>query len=175
VPFCPPPPSAPCIPTRFHKHSSQFVEPLGVGPLGWGRRHGVTWRPGGWPCLERFVTPTVTPVLLLGAPQTLSAETLMQTRRCAWPTAVSVPDRPASPSAHSLHVPRCQNEITPKPETKNNVMQTLEVSACVHLFLHVWCNPLNSCVTETVHRMRHDPSVWHRRIEKCVPKIILAS
>jgi hypothetical protein len=32
-----------------------------------------------------------------------------------------------------------------------------------------------SCVTETVHQTRYCRFVWHRRIEKCIPKLILAS
>jgi hypothetical protein len=32
-----------------------------------------------------------------------------------------------------------------------------------------------SCVTETIHQMRYCRFVWHRRIGKCVPKLILAS
>jgi hypothetical protein len=32
-----------------------------------------------------------------------------------------------------------------------------------------------SCVTETVHQTRYCRFVWHRRIGKCIPKLILAS
>jgi hypothetical protein len=55
-------------------------------------------------------------------------------------------------------------------------MSTAFSDACIHTFLHVWCNPVkSSCVTETVRQTRYCRSVWHRRIEKCIPKLILVS
>jgi hypothetical protein len=64
---------------------------------------------------------------------------------------------------------------------KNNVFEVLEMSttfsdAYIHSFPHVWCNPVkSSCVTETVHQTRYCRFVSHRRIEKCISKLILAS
>jgi hypothetical protein len=48
--------------------------------------------------------------------------------------------------------------------------------ACIHSFPHVWCNLVkSSCVTVTVHQTRYCRFVWLRRIEKCIPSLILAS
>jgi hypothetical protein len=55
-------------------------------------------------------------------------------------------------------------------------MSTAFSDACIHSFPNVWCNPAKrSCFTETVHRTRYCRFVWHRRIGKCIPKLILAS
>jgi hypothetical protein len=54
-------------------------------------------------------------------------------------------------------------------------MSTAFKDACIHSFPHVWCNPVkSSCVAETVHQTRYCLFVWHRRIGKCIPKLILA-
>jgi hypothetical protein len=48
--------------------------------------------------------------------------------------------------------------------------------ACIHSFPHVWCNlAKSSCVTEMVPQTRYCRFVWHRRIGKCIPKLILAN
>jgi hypothetical protein len=66
-------------------------------------------------------------------------------------------------------------------KTKNNVILLLEMStafsdAFIHSFPHDWCNPVkSSCVAETVHQTRYCRFVWHGKIGKCVPKLILAS
>jgi hypothetical protein len=55
-------------------------------------------------------------------------------------------------------------------------MSTAFSNACIHSFPHVWYNPVkSSCVTETVHQTKYCRFVWHRRIGKCIPKLILAS
>jgi hypothetical protein len=55
-------------------------------------------------------------------------------------------------------------------------MSTAFSDACFHCSSHVWCNPVkSSCVTETVRQTRHCQFVWHRKIGKCVPKLILTS
>jgi hypothetical protein len=55
-------------------------------------------------------------------------------------------------------------------------MSTAFSDACIHSFPHVWCNPVkSSCVKETVHQTRYCRFVWHSRIGKCIPKLILES
>jgi hypothetical protein len=55
-------------------------------------------------------------------------------------------------------------------------MSTASSDTYIHSFPHVWCNPVkSSCVTETVHQTRYCRFAWHRRIGKCMPKLILAS
>jgi hypothetical protein len=80
--------------------------------------------------------------------------------------------------AHAL---LSKNKLHWSQKTKNNVMLYVgnvhRVQRCVHsLFPHVWWNPVKSfCVTETVHQTRYCRFVRHRRIGKCIPKLILAS
>jgi hypothetical protein len=50
-------------------------------------------------------------------------------------------------------------------------MSTAFSDAYIHSFPHVWCNP----VKKPVHQTRYFCSVWHRRIGKCNPKLILGS
>jgi hypothetical protein len=48
------------------------------------------------------------------------------------------------------------------------------VQRCIHSFPHVWYNPVkSSCVTETFHQKRYCRFVWHRKIGKCIPKLIM--
>jgi hypothetical protein len=55
-------------------------------------------------------------------------------------------------------------------------MSTAFSDASIHSFPHILCFPVKSfCVTETVHQTRYCRYVWHRRIWKCIPKLILAS
>jgi hypothetical protein len=68
-----------------------------------------------------------------------------------------------------------------KSENKKQCFLVLEMStmfsdARIHSFSYVWCNPVKSfCVMEMVHHTRYCQFVWHRRIGKCVPKLILVS
>jgi hypothetical protein len=80
------------------------------------------------------------------------------------------------------HVVFVKKYITLKAENKKTMLYlVLETStavsdACIHSFTHVWCNPVkSSCVMETVHQTGYCRFVWHRRIGKCIPKLILAS
>jgi hypothetical protein len=48
--------------------------------------------------------------------------------------------------------------------------------ASIHPFSRVRCNAVNiSCVMGTVHQTKDCRFVWHRRIGKCDPKLIMAS
>jgi hypothetical protein len=55
-------------------------------------------------------------------------------------------------------------------------MSTAFSDAFINSFSHVWCNPVKSSyVTETVLQTRYCRFVWHKRIGKCIPKLILTS
>jgi hypothetical protein len=55
-------------------------------------------------------------------------------------------------------------------------MSTAFSDACIHYFPRVLCNLVKSfCVIETAHQTIHWRFVWHRRVGKCIPKLILAS
>jgi hypothetical protein len=66
-------------------------------------------------------------------------------------------------------------------KTKSNVVLRVgnvhRVQRCTYsLFSSCLMQPSQEfCVTETVHQTRYCKFVWHRRIEKCIPKLFLAS
>jgi hypothetical protein len=76
-----------------------------------------------------------------------------------------------------------KNKLHSNQKPKNNVILSVRnvhrVQRCMHsfnFFPYVWWNPVKSfCVMETVYQTRYCRFVWHRRVGKCIPKLILAS
>jgi hypothetical protein len=87
---------------------------------------------------------------------------------------------PATKSWHMFCVP--ENKLHWNQETKNNVILSVgnahRFQRCMHsLFSSCLMQPGEEFLQwpETVHQTIYCRFVWHRRIGKCIPKLILAS